>query len=105
MGTGKLFSTKVTVEIDFGQEKHGLYGNKIVDENGKTITFNSMVDAVNYLSQMGWQFVQAYAFSVTAPLGGTQTVYHYLMRIPAKADNVGDLVPMTKYQYKQTNKN
>ena len=34
---------------------------KLVDENGEEINFNSMVNAGNYLSSKGWKFVQAYS--------------------------------------------
>ncbi len=43
----QLFSTKVKV-------------SRLVDKNGKEIKFNSMIDALNYLTQFGWRFAQAY---------------------------------------------
>ena len=72
-----LFSNKVTVTIDFGQnvsfwKKNR--DNKIVDENGKEIVFNSMVDAMNYMGERGWVFQQAYVVS-----SGQQNVYHWLL--------------------------
>ena len=36
------------------------------DRNGKEIKFNSMIDALNYLTQYGWRFAQAYV----VPKGG-----------------------------------
>ncbi len=77
VGTTKVMSTKVTVEIDFGQERSYWSRDRLKDETGKPIIFNSMVDALNYMSDQGWEFVQAYI--VTA---GGQNVYHYLMRMP-----------------------
>lgn len=72
-----LFSNKVKVSIDFGQNvsfwKSGS-DNKLVDENGKDIVFNSMVDAMNFMGERGWEFVQAYVVTE-----GNQNVYHWLM--------------------------
>ena len=59
--TNRLLSTKCTVRIDFGQETANHFSdNRLVDENGKPIVFNSMIDALNYMSKLGWDFVQAY---------------------------------------------
>ena len=60
---GQLFSTKVKVSIDFGQSTSWLFSmseSRLVDKNGKEIKFNSMIDALNYLTQFGWRFAQAY---------------------------------------------
>lgn len=60
---GRLFSSKVNVAIDFGQSTSWLGAmseSMIVDDNGKEIKFNSMIDAMNYLGQFGWRFAQAY---------------------------------------------
>ena len=59
----QLFSTKVKVSIDFGQSTSWLTSmseSRLVDKNGKEIKFNSMIDALNYLTQFGWRFAQAY---------------------------------------------
>lgn len=48
------------IDIDFGQ-KRSVWGNhSLVDENGKTIKFNSMVDAMNFMSEKGWELVSTY---------------------------------------------
>ena len=46
LGSSKFLSTKVTVSVDFGQDGN-MWESKLVDENGKAMTFNSMVDAMN----------------------------------------------------------
>ena len=59
----QLFSSKVKVSIDFGQSTSWLTSmseSRLVDKNGKEIKFNSMIDALNYLTQFGWRFAQAY---------------------------------------------
>ena len=77
VGTSKFLSTKVNVDIEFGQHDKFFAGRdtRIVDSSGKQVTFNSMVDALNFMAGLGYDFVQAYAFAV-----GNQTVYHYLMQ-------------------------
>ena len=63
-----IFHNKVK---DFGSGKE----LQLKDENGDKLIFNSMIDALNYMSKHGFEFVQAYAISV-----GGQNVYHYLLR-------------------------
>lgn len=73
LGSSKFLSTKVTVSIDFGQDGN-MWESKLVDEKGKATTFNSMVDAMNYMGRLGWKFEQAYVVTV-----GQQNVYHWLL--------------------------
>ena len=52
VGESNLLQTKVRVAVDFGQEINywTQYRDKfLVDENGKRIKFNSMIDALNQL--------------------------------------------------------
>lgn len=77
--------TNVTVQVDFG-EKNGLFNdgkNSLVDEDGKVIKFNSMVDGMNYMGAHGWKFETAYVVTINK-----QNVIHWLMskEIPLDAD-------------------
>ena len=72
LGTAKFLSAKINVQIDFGQNPYK--DKRIIDENGKTKTFNSMVDAMNFMGELGWEFEQAYVVTV-----GNQNVYHWLL--------------------------
>ncbi len=77
VGTSKLLSTQVTIDLEFGQRTK-FWTNKdtqIKDENGKPVTFNSMIDALNFMAKFGYEFVSAYAIAIS-----NQNVYHYLMR-------------------------
>jgi tryptophan synthase beta subunit len=78
VGTSKTFSNKITVEVDFGQQTKFFGKNRMVvkNEEGKLVEFNSMVDALNFFSGIGFEFVTAYAFAVDSG----QQVYHYLLR-------------------------
>ena len=75
VGVSKLFSNKVVISIDYGQERKMSTDTRVKDENGKVLDFNSMIDALNFMSKQGYEFVNAY--TITA---GNQNVYNYIMR-------------------------
>ena len=76
VGTQKFLSQKVTIVVDFGEEKNVWKDNRLKDEvTGKVQVFNSMVDALNYMGDNGWEFVQAYIVTM-----GQQNVYHWLLK-------------------------
>lgn len=80
VGTGNFVGTKVKIEIDFGQKNNfwrGYNEKFLVDEQGDKISFNSMVDAMNFMAKLGWKFKQAYV--VTEPGTPKQNVYHFLL--------------------------
>jgi len=81
IATAKLFSTKVIITIDHGQET-SYFGDKGVlkTDDGKVMSFNSVIDALNYMSTQGWYFVNAYALSE----GSQGKVLNYVMRRPVK---------------------
>lgn len=86
LGLGK----KAKVEVEFGDESYGWRGNDgrnlLVDENGKDIKFNSMVDAMNYMGARGWKFEAAYVITVA-----NQNVVHWLMsKEICKGENARD---------------
>jgi len=78
VGTGKFFSSKVSIQLDFGQETTLFTKSKdtqLYDVDGKKKNFESMVDALNFMAQHGYELDQAYALSV-----GNQNVYHFLLK-------------------------
>lgn len=75
VGTSKFMSKKVTVEIDYGQSTSFWESNKMKNQDGSNKEFNSMVDAMNFMGALGWNFEQAYVVTT-----GQQNVYHWLMR-------------------------
>jgi len=79
LATQKFLSTKVKISIDFGQEvsfwKNTVRAQTLKDEKGKAISFNSVIDALNYMSSKGWEFVNAYAITVD-----NENVLHYVMK-------------------------
>ncbi|MCU0434048.1 MAG: hypothetical protein MUC87_11380 [Bacteroidia bacterium] len=79
MGTRMLLSNKVTITIDYGQETKIFSDTRIKDETGKVEKFNSMIDALNYMSEQGWEFVNAYPITTSNSL-----VYHYILKKQVK---------------------
>jgi hypothetical protein len=77
VGVAKFLSTKVTIQIDFGQENKvfSAKDTQVVDEDGKWLTLNSMIDALNFMSKNGYEFVDAYVITVA-----NQNVYHYMLK-------------------------
>lgn len=109
VGTQKFAKDQVTVAIDFGQEgamrRNALGGsalkNRLVDESGKPISFNSMVDAMNYMGQLGWVFEQAYVVTMPSAMGGGQNVYHWLLSRDVESDQVATEGFKTQEQHKK----
>jgi hypothetical protein len=77
VGTSKLLSNKLTIEIDFGQENKifSAKDTQVKDTNGKLLVFNSMIDALNFMSENGYDFVSAHTITI-----GNQNVYHYILK-------------------------
>ena len=77
IGTRKAFSNNITVIIDYGQDSKLFAVERIVDpRTGKPKVFNSMIDALNFMSENGWEFVQAYVASAN----DTNTFFWLLKR-------------------------
>ncbi len=79
IATAKMFSNKVTIEVDFGQEKKffDFKDARVKDDLGKAKNFNSVVDALNYLGSLGWKFVDAYPLTEG---GGGGKVLHFFFK-------------------------
>mgnify|MGYP000006708018 FL=1 len=112
VGVQKFAKSQVTVGIDFGQEdamRTSAIGgvasrNKLVDADGKPLSFNSMIDAMNYMGALGWKFEQAYVVTMTTGMGGGQNVYHWLLSKNINADETGMNGIETRGQYKEKSK-
>ncbi len=76
VATPRLLSNRVTIDIDFGEGRSIWKDNRLKTEEGKVKKFNSVIDALNYMGNNGWQLVNAFPIST-----GTNTfVYHYVFR-------------------------
>lgn len=75
---GEAFGRNIRVLIDFGQARRriSLKDQIIRDVDGKKMNFNSMIDALNFMSSNGYEFVQAYGVSIS----NKEIEHYYLMR-------------------------
>lgn len=75
---GKLFSNKVTIDVNFGEERKFFGGDTRVkdDLTGKVKKFNSVTDALNFMGLQGWTLVNAFPISTSS---GPQ-VYHFYFK-------------------------
>lgn len=85
LGIQKFMSRKCTITVDFGEERSIWKDTRIRDEGGKIETFNSLVDALNYMAIKGWKFINAFAYDA-----GGQNVYHFYFK---KEFLKSDIVP------------
>ena len=73
--TPRLLSTKVTIDVDFGESRKLFQDTRMRDEAGKLAKFNGVVDALNYLGAQGWTIVNAFPVLVNNTM-----VYHYYFK-------------------------
>jgi hypothetical protein len=75
IATPRLLSNKVTIDIDFGDEKSYWQDNRLRTEQGKIKKFNTIIDAMNYMGRDGWIFINAY------PVRNGQTeIFHFAFK-------------------------
>lgn len=82
VATGRLFSKKVKINIDYGQHEKlfGKQNSRVTGADGKQIKFNSLFAAINHMAKNGWEFVHAYPLTLDTGLGGKTNVYHYTFK-------------------------
>ena len=81
-GWDKAFSNKRSVILYFGKNPTlrirpniVVSDTEVVDKEGKSMKINTMVDAMNYMSQFGWTFQQAY----TTPLSDDEVIENWVL--------------------------
>ncbi len=88
VGRGAFLNNKISVDIDFGQRNKAFKAKdtQIRDEKGKLAKFNSMVDALNFMSANGYEYVDSYVMLVPNQNANqfqqqqVQNVQYYLLR-------------------------
>lgn len=71
----KFLSEKVKITVDYGQSRNGLWKCKIKDKNGKVISFQCIIDALNFMYKNGWEYM-----GIKAIAHEERQVYHYLLK-------------------------
>lgn len=101
-GIQKELSSGLKIVFDFGESQvYSIWGGlknkqKLVDENGKDIEFNSMVDAANYMSEKGWNFQHAY----TSFYSGN-AIHHWILYKESETKEEAGEGIMTKETYRE----
>jgi hypothetical protein len=101
-GIEKELSSGLKIIFDFGDKNsYTVWGDlssklKFVDEEGKEIKFNSMVDAANYMTDKGWTFQQAYSSSY-----GGSPVIHWIFYREANSFEEAKESILTKAEYEK----
>ncbi|HEV7781051.1 MAG TPA: hypothetical protein VGO58_07275 [Chitinophagaceae bacterium] len=75
--TGRMLSSKVVISVDYGEERSLWKDNRLKNDDGKLVKFNSEIDALNYLGKQGWKLVNAYPVATTS---NSVPIYHYVFR-------------------------
>jgi hypothetical protein len=75
IATQRILSNKVTIDIDFGEEKSFWRDTRLTNYDGKIKKFNTIIDAMNYMGKEGWLFVNAYPVH----LAGTE-IFHFAFK-------------------------
>ena len=80
VATPKFFSNKTTVELDFGQYSNFWSADRqLVDEQGKTISFNSALDAANYMARRGWDLEEVFIVQELSKGDSGTTRQHWVL--------------------------
>lgn len=67
-----VFGVKYKIYVDYGQKVKMFKAAKIKNSEGKNMKFNTMIDALNFMSKNGWKFV---TYSETNVNGKIITAY------------------------------
>ena len=76
VATGRLLSNKVTIDVDYGEQRSIWKDHRLKDDGGRLQKFNSVIDAINFLGKQGWSLVNAFPVATT----NSPMVYHYVFK-------------------------
>jgi hypothetical protein len=71
---GFLFNSPV--DVDYGQAVKWRSKRRLTDGNGVVLKFKSVVDAINYMSEQGWDYFQVYSTQISS----STSEAHYVFR-------------------------
>lgn len=84
IATPRFLSNKVTIDLDFGDEKKFWQDTRMKTDEGKLKKFNTVIDALNYMGQSGWEFINAYPVR-----NGTSDIYHFAFKKKFSKSEIG----------------
>jgi hypothetical protein len=71
----RFLSNKVTIDIDFGDEKKFFNDSRLRTYEGKVKKFNTIIDAMNFMGREGWSFINAYPVR-----NGDTEIFHFAFK-------------------------
>ena len=80
VATPRLLSTRVTIDIDYGEERSIWRDTRLKEEGGRLKKFNSVIDALNYMARDGWRLVNAFPVNASGNSSSMTYVYHYVFK-------------------------
>ena len=75
VGQSKILSMSIKIAIDYGQD-FSWKAQTVKSVDGKTASFNSIVEALNFLDVNGWEYVNNYIIQSTSG----EVTYRYLLK-------------------------
>jgi hypothetical protein len=85
VGDGNLLSGTIAINVDYGQKAKWLDRNRITDERGNIIPFESIVAGLNYMAENGWEIMSVYTTtSYSDTTKPSETIYYLLKRKDSK---------------------
>jgi hypothetical protein len=75
IATPRFLSNKVTIDIDFGEEKPYWTDTRLKSYDGRLKKFNTIIDAMNFMGKEGWVFINAYPVTTDKT-----TIYHFAFK-------------------------
>ena len=75
IATPGSLSNKVTIDIDFGEEKSLWRDTRLKTDGGKIKKFNTIIDVLNYMGKEGWTFINAFPVRT-----GETEIYHFAFK-------------------------
>jgi len=75
IATPRLFRNKVTIDIDFGEEKSFLKDEQLKTFDCKLKKFNTIIDVLNFMGRDGWVFINAYPIKMS-----NTEIYHFAFK-------------------------
>jgi len=81
VGTENLSNKEITVIIDLGQSTP-VAGAYLLNNNDQPLIFLSLPDAMNWMGERGWKFIQSYEVN-----DYNQNIYHWVLMKTVKSND------------------
>jgi hypothetical protein len=80
VGGANPLRTPNLVALKFSTNMKGYHDKIAKDNNGKDISFTSMIDALNFMTKLGWELDQVVATPLATPGGSQEVAQYYFLK-------------------------